>query len=44
MKKYKVSDVLLMLKEDGWLLDSYEGCHRQFKHPAKKGKVTPNLS
>jgi len=42
MKKYKVSNVLTMLKEDGWVLDSYEGSHRQFKHPTKKGKVTLN--
>ena len=42
MKKYKVSDVLKMLKEDGWFLESYEGSHRQFKHPTKKGKVTVN--
>jgi len=42
MKKYKVSDVLAMLKEDGWLLDAFQGSHRQFKHPTKKGKVTVN--
>ena len=42
MKKYKVSDVLAMLKEDGWFLDAFQGSHRQFKHPTKKGKVTVN--
>jgi predicted RNA binding protein YcfA (HicA-like mRNA interferase family) len=42
MKKYKVSDVLVMLKEDGWFLYEFEGSHRQFKHPTKKGKVTVN--
>lgn len=42
MKKYKVSDVLAMLKEDGWFLDAFQGSHRQFKHPTKKGKVTLN--
>ena len=42
MKKYKVSDVLAMLKEDGWFLNSQEGSHRQFKHHTKKGKVTVN--
>jgi len=42
MKKYKVSDVLEMLKDDGWFLYTYEGSHRQFKHPIKKGKVTLN--
>jgi len=42
MKKYKVSDVLEMLKNDNWFLDSQKGSHRQFKHPTKKGKVTVN--
>ena len=42
MKKYKVSEVLDMLKKDGWFICSYEGSHRQFKHPTKKGKVTVN--
>ena len=42
MKKYKVSNVLAMLYEDGWFLNSQEGSHRQFKHPTKKGKVTIN--
>lgn len=43
MKKYKVSEVLEMLKKDGWYLHSQNGSsHRQFKHPTKKGKVTVN--
>jgi predicted RNA binding protein YcfA (HicA-like mRNA interferase family) len=42
MKKYKVSEVLEMLKNDGWFIYAYEGSHRQFKHPNKKGKVTVN--
>ena len=42
MKKYKVSDVLAMLKEDGWFLDAFQGSHLQFKHLTKKGKVTVN--
>ena len=42
MKKYKVSEVLDMLKKDGWFICSYEGSHGQFKHPTKKGKVTVN--
>ncbi len=31
-----------MLKEDSWFLCAQEGSHRQFKHPAKQGKVTVN--
>lgn len=42
MKSYKVSDVLKMLKMDGWYLYNQKGSHRQFKHPVKKGKVTIN--
>ena len=42
MKKYKVSEILKMLRDDGWELINQEGSHRQFKHPAKKGKVTVN--
>lgn len=29
-----------MLEEDGWELMTTKGDHRQFRHPAKKGKVT----
>jgi len=36
----KVSEVLRMLAEDGWYLVATKGSHRQFKHPAKPGRVT----
>ena len=36
----KVSEVLRMLQEDGWFLVATRGSHRQFKHPAKPGRVT----
>ena len=36
----KVREVLKMLKDDGWFLVTTEGSHRQFKHPAKSGRVT----
>jgi predicted RNA binding protein YcfA (HicA-like mRNA interferase family) len=36
----KVSDVLKLLEADGWYLVAQAGSHRQFKHPAKPGKVT----
>lgn len=25
---------------DGWMFDSQNGSHRQYKHPSKPGKVT----
>jgi predicted RNA binding protein YcfA (HicA-like mRNA interferase family) len=42
MKRLKVHEILTMLKEDGWSLVQQNGSHRQFKHPAKKGRVTVN--
>ena len=44
MKVIKVSEILKKLEADGWYLVNYEGSHRQFKHPTKKGKVTVNGS
>jgi predicted RNA binding protein YcfA (HicA-like mRNA interferase family) len=29
-----------MLQDDGWFLVATRGSHRQFKHPAKGGRVT----
>lgn len=29
-----------MLADDGWHLVGTKGSHRQFKHPAKPGRVT----
>lgn len=40
MKRYKVKEVIDLLKADGWYLHEWEGSHRQFKHPVKKGRVT----
>lgn len=40
MKRYKVREVIQMLEADGWILKTIKGDHRQFVHPAKKGKVT----
>lgn len=42
MKKLKVFEILKMLGDDGWYLNSQKGSHRQFKHLTKKGKVTVN--
>jgi len=36
----KVNEILMMLKTDGWYLAATRGSHRQFKHPAKSGRVT----
>jgi predicted RNA binding protein YcfA (HicA-like mRNA interferase family) len=36
----KVSEILQMLKNDGWVLVATRGSHRQFKHPTKVGRVT----
>ena len=42
MKRYKVKQVLQLLREDGWVMKNQVGSHRQFTHPSKKGKVTVN--
>ena len=42
MKRYKVKEVIDLLKKDGWELKAQRGSHRQFCHPAKSGKVTVN--
>lgn len=43
MKVVKVSEIIRLLKKDGWYLAAHDGTsHRQFKHPTKKGKVTVN--
>jgi predicted RNA binding protein YcfA (HicA-like mRNA interferase family) len=36
----KVSEILRLLSDDGWVLVSTRGSHRQFKHAAKPGRVT----
>jgi predicted RNA binding protein YcfA (HicA-like mRNA interferase family) len=36
----KIRDVLLLLRDDGWVLKNQEGSHRQYVHPSKPGKVT----
>ncbi|MCX7815506.1 MAG: type II toxin-antitoxin system HicA family toxin [Tepidimonas ignava] len=36
----KVSEVLELLRRDGWQLVATRGSHRQFKHPSKPGRVT----
>ena len=36
----KVAEVLRLLIDDGWQLVATKGNHRQYKHPAKTGRVT----
>ena len=36
----KVAEVLRLPHEDGWYPVATRGSHRQFKHPAKPGRVT----
>jgi predicted RNA binding protein YcfA (HicA-like mRNA interferase family) len=36
----KVSDMLRLLADEGWVLVATRGSHRQFKHPLKAGRVT----
>ena len=42
MKRYKVRQVLELLRKDGWEIKKWKGDHRQLCHPTKKGKVTVN--
>jgi predicted RNA binding protein YcfA (HicA-like mRNA interferase family) len=36
----KVSEILRMIKGDGWFQVAQRGSHRQFKHSSKPGRVT----
>lgn len=36
----KIRDIIVRLREDGWCEIAQRGSHRQFKHPAKRGRVT----
>jgi predicted RNA binding protein YcfA (HicA-like mRNA interferase family) len=36
----KVREMLRILANEGWFQVDQQGSHRQFKHPAKLGKVT----
>jgi predicted RNA binding protein YcfA (HicA-like mRNA interferase family) len=36
----RVREAISLIEKDGWLLVTVRGSHRQFKHPAKKGRVT----
>jgi len=36
----KIKAIIDILLRDGWFIVNQEGSHRQYKHPAKKGRVT----
>ncbi|MDP2139386.1 MAG: type II toxin-antitoxin system HicA family toxin [Gammaproteobacteria bacterium] len=36
----KIREVIKLLENDGWVLVTTKGIHRQFKHPTKPGRVT----
>ena len=36
----KASEVLEMLRRDGWMHIATRGSHRQFTHPVKPGRVS----
>jgi predicted RNA binding protein YcfA (HicA-like mRNA interferase family) len=36
----KVSEILRLLADDGWVQVTMRGSHRQFRHPIKAGRVT----
>jgi len=36
----KIRDVIRQLERDGWVRVATRGCHRQYKHPLKPGRVT----
>ncbi|MBT3272387.1 MAG: addiction module toxin, HicA family [Spirochaetales bacterium] len=36
----KSSEIMKVLKQDGWFLHNVRGSHYQFKHHTKAGKVT----
>lgn len=40
MKSYSSREVIAILKQNGWYLDSVKGDHHHFQHPEKSGKVT----
>jgi predicted RNA binding protein YcfA (HicA-like mRNA interferase family) len=36
----KVREAIGLIESDGWVLVATRGSHRQYKHPAKPGRVT----
>lgn len=40
MKSYSSKEILQILQENGWYIESQKGSHVQLKHSIKRGKVT----
>ena len=36
----KISEIIVLLQQDGWTLKRVSGSHRHFTHPEKAGLVT----
>ena len=36
----KIRDIIKKIESDGWFQIAMTGSHRQYKHPAKPGRVT----
>jgi len=36
----KIREVIKLIEVDGWYLVTTKGSHRQYKHTAKRGRVT----
>jgi predicted RNA binding protein YcfA (HicA-like mRNA interferase family) len=36
----KVREIIRLLEDDGWVLISTRGSHRQYTHPVRPGRVT----
>jgi predicted RNA binding protein YcfA (HicA-like mRNA interferase family) len=36
----KVRELIRLIEDDGWYAVTTRGSHRQYKHPAKPGRVT----
>ncbi len=36
----KLKKIIKLIESDGWFLVNTKGSHRQYKHPAKFGRVT----
>ena len=38
--RMKISEIIRLLEQDGWVLKRTTGSHRHFTHPSKPGLVT----
>jgi predicted RNA binding protein YcfA (HicA-like mRNA interferase family) len=39
-KRYTSRELIRLIERDGWYQVAQAGSHKQFKHPAKPGRVT----